>query len=69
MQSCLSAFSREVDDIFGRSSGWDVSVDLSLVRLVAGRPARMETDAGTEARNNGGLSLGQGHGDGEKGNL
>ena len=44
-------------------------LDLSLVRLEAGRPASMETDAGTEARNNGGLSLGRGHGDGEKGNL
>ena len=44
-------------------------LDLSLVRLEADRPARMETDAGIEARSNSGLSLGRGHGDGEKGNL
>lgn len=44
-------------------------LEQSLVRLEAGRPARMETDAEIQARNNGGLSLGWGHGDGEKGNL
>ena len=64
-------------DIFGRSF-WlgcgaparsSPSVSQSLVRLEAGRPARMETDAEIQARNNGGLSLGWGHGDGEKGDL
>lgn len=40
-----------------------------LVRLEAGRPVRMETNAEIQASNNDGLSSGWGHGDGEKGNL